>query len=210
MKLTSLGIINGQAIHPRYAFAKQDKNHRVALSNNLNPDLTWSDVPAGTKSFAVVMVDIDVPTKPDDVNQLDREVPADLPRTDFYHWILIDIPAGVNSIEEGDFSATVTPKGKAGPLAGKGNMRHGLNNYTEWFASDHDMQGEYFGYDGPCPPFNDSIVHRYCFTVYALDVETLAVEGTFTAQDALKAMEGHILAKATLEGTYSLNPRLTA
>lgn len=210
MKLTSLGIINGQAIHPRYAFGKQDKENRVALSTNLNPDFSWTDIPVGTKSFALIMVDVDVPTKPDDVNQIDREVPADLPRTDFYHWTLIDIPANVNEIAEGEFSSIVTPKGKAGPLAGKGDMRHGLNNYTEWFASDHDMQGEYFGYDGPCPPFNDSIVHHYHFTVYALDVETLPVEGTFTAQDVLKAMEGHILGQATLVGTYSLNPRLTA
>ncbi len=210
MKLSSLGIINGQAIHPRYAFGKQDKETRIALSTNLNPDFTWSDAPVGTKSFALVMVDVDVPTKADDVNQIDREVPADLLRTDFYHWTLIDIPADVDSIAEGEFSNIVTPKGKAGPLAGKGDIRHGLNNYTEWFANDHDMQGEYFGYDGPCPPFNDAIPHRYYFTLYALDVEKLSVEGNFTGPDVLKAMEGHILAQATLVGTYSLNPRLTA
>ena len=39
-----------------------------------------------------------------------------------------------------------------------------------WFASDKDMAGDYHGYDGPCPPWNDEIPHRYVFTVYALDV----------------------------------------
>ena len=36
------------------------------------------------------------------------------------------------------------------------------------------MSGDYFGYDGPCPPWNDSIVHHYVFTVYALDVDAVA------------------------------------
>lgn len=215
MKLTSLGIINGQAIHPRYAFGKQDKETHIALSTNLNPDFSWTDVPEGTKSFVMIVVDTDAPTKPDDVNREDREVPADLPRADFYHWVMVDIPADCREIAEGAYSKTVTPKGKSGPLVGGSlvgheETRHGLNNYTEWFANDADMKGEYFGYDGPCPPFNDSIPHRYYFTLYALDVEKLSVSGAFTAQAVLAAMEGHVLAKDTLMGTYTLNPRLTA
>jgi phosphatidylethanolamine-binding protein (PEBP) family uncharacterized protein len=39
-----------------------------------------------------------------------------------------------------------------------------------WFAGDNDMRGDYYGYDGPCPPWNDEIVHRYVFTLFALDV----------------------------------------
>jgi len=68
------------------------------------------------------------------------------------------------------------------------------------------MEGTYRGYDGPCPPWNDSIVHHYTFTLYALDVESLPVTGNFTAADVRKAMEGHVLAEASLTGTYSLNP----
>ena len=48
--------------------------------------------------------------------------------------------------------------------------RQGINDYTGWFAGDKDMAGNYFGYDGPCPPWNDEIPHRYVFTLYALDV----------------------------------------
>jgi len=67
------------------------------------------------------------------------------------------------------------------------------------------MEGTYGGYDGPCPPWNDSIVHHYHFEVFALDVETLGLQGEFTGQDALEAMEGHILASTSHMGTYSMN-----
>ena len=60
--------------------------------------------------------------------------------------------------------------------------RQGVNSYTSWFASDHDMSGDYFGYDGPCPPWNDALVHRYVFTLYALDVATLACKGPSRAR----------------------------
>jgi len=179
----------------------------VALSDNLNPHLAWSDAPAGTQSFAIVVHDPDAPTQPDDVNQEGREVPATLPRAVFYHWTLVDIAPTVSAIAEGAYSHGVTPRGKAGPLAADGT-RQGLNDYTDWFANDHDMRGEYFGYDGPCPPWNDAIAHRYVFTVYALDVAELPLHGTFGGADVLAAIEGHVLAHASITGTYTLNPRL--
>ena len=121
--------------------------------------------------------------------------------------MLVDIPAGETSIPAGSYSKEVTPRGKAGPATPQGT-RQGINDYTGWFASDHDMNGDYYGYDGPCPPWNDSILHRYVFTLYALDVERAAVDGKFTGPDVLKAIEGHVLAKAAITGTYTLNPRL--
>ncbi|CAM5201662.1 YbhB/YbcL family Raf kinase inhibitor-like protein [Oligella ureolytica] len=101
----------------------------------------------------------------------------------------------------------MSPKGKGGPTA-PNNLRHGVNNFTEWFASDPDMKGDYFGYDGPCPPFNDSLIHHYHFTLYALDIELLPLEGNFKCADVVKAMADHVLAEATITGTYTLNPRL--
>jgi len=98
-------------------------------------------------------------------------------------------------------------RGKNGPAAINGT-RQGLNDYTGWFATDHDMSGDYFGYDGPCPPWNDAIVHHYVFTLYALDLDRVAVDGRFTANDVLRAIEGHVLGKASITGTYTLNPRL--
>ncbi|MBK1780863.1 YbhB/YbcL family Raf kinase inhibitor-like protein [Advenella sp. WQ 585] len=208
MKLLSQSIVNGQAIHARFAFGKQDAAAHIALSDNLNPHFSWEGAPEGTLSFVLVCRDPDAPSKPDDVNQEDREVPADLPRANFYHWVLVDIPASVTAIEEGEFSKEVTPKGKNGPTAPR-NMRQGINDYTTWFASDHDMKGDYYGYDGPCPPFNDALAHRYEFTLYALDIETVPLEGRFSTEDVLKVINPHILASDSITGLYTLNPKVT-
>lgn len=207
MKLSSESFADGQPIPAEFAFCRIDPKTRVALSSNRNPQLSWSDAPIGTRSFAIVCHDIDVPGKPDDVNQEDREIPSMLPRVHFYHWTLIDVPVGLQQIAAGEFSDKVTPRGKAGPTTRHG-ARHGINDYTGWFADDHDMNGDYYGYDGPCPPWNDSIVHRYVFTVYALDVERLPLMGRFGGADALKVIAHHRLGQASLTGTYTLNPRL--
>ena len=70
------------------------------------------------------------------------------------------------------------------------------------------MGGTYGGYDGPCPPWNDSIVHHYHFQLFALDVETLGLAGAFGAAELQSAMAGHVLAEASWMGTYSMNPEL--
>ena len=86
----------------------------------------------------------------------------------------------------------------------------GKNDYTSWFSGDADMAGVYGSYDGPCPPWNDSIVHHYYFTLYALDVPSLGLTGAFSGADALENLKGHILAEAAHMGTYSMNPRVPA
>ena len=207
MKLTSTSFADGQKIPGEFAFCIPDPAHHVSLGQNKNPQLTWSEAPAGTRSFAVICHDPDVPSKGDDVNQEGRVVPATLPRVDFFHWVLIDLPATVNGLQAGEFSREVTPRGKAGPQAAHG-ARQGVNNYTDWFAGDKDMNGDYYGYDGPCPPWNDEIVHHYVFTVYALDVDKLPIEGRFGGPEVRAALHGHVLAEAKLTGTYTLNPAL--
>lgn len=54
------------------------------------------------------------------------------------------------------------------------------------------------GYMGPCPPDRR---HRYFFKLYALNTLLSLTEGA-TREELLEAMEGHILAKAELMGTY--------
>ncbi|WP_028357133.1 YbhB/YbcL family Raf kinase inhibitor-like protein [Brackiella oedipodis] len=208
MKLTSQSIQQGQAIDPKYAFAKQDPESHVALSDNISPQFSWSDLPEGTQSLVMICTDTDAPSVADDANREDKEVPADLERAEFYHWVLIDIPSSTQELAEGEFSKGVTPKGKQGPAAPNG-LRQGLNNFTQWFANDQDMKGEYFAYDGPCPPFNDSLVHHYHFTLYALDIPKVNVEGSFDAPKVLEAIKSHVLAQDTITGTYTLNPRLS-
>jgi hypothetical protein len=209
MKLWSDSWPNGQGIPPRLAAGTFAEGGGVTFSDNLNPHLAWSEVPTGAKSLAIICCDPDVPSRPDDVNQPDREVPSDLPRVDFYHWVLIDLPVSLAGIAEGEFSRGVTPRGKPGPATLHG-ARHGINDYTGWFAGDAGMAGDYYGYDGPFPPFNDSIPHRYVFTLYALDVERLDVPWRFAGADARAAIAGHVLAEASVSGTYTLNRRLAS
>ena len=206
MKHWSDSWTNGDRIPARYAAGKPTASG-VGFADNVNPHLAWSDVPAGTRSLVLVCHDFDVPSRGDDVNQPDREVPSDLPRVDFFHWVLVDLPPSRAQIAEGEFSRGFTERGKAGPATLHG-ARQGLNDYTNWFASDEQMRGDYFGYDGPFPPFNDSLVHHYVFTLYALDLERLPVEGRFTGADVRAALAGHVLAEATHSGTYTLNRRL--
>jgi Raf kinase inhibitor-like YbhB/YbcL family protein len=208
MKLTSSNFADNARIPGGLAFAVPDPAEHVKLSTNRNPHLRWTDAPRGTQSFAVVCHDPDVPTKPDDVNQEGRTVPKSLPRADFFHWALIDLPAsptGIGEIREGEFADGVTPRGKKGPGAAQG-ARQGINDYTAWFAGDKDMSGNYFGYDGPCPPWNDEIAHRYIFTLYALEVPRVAVQGNFSGADVRVAIAGHVLGQAAIRGVYSLNP----
>jgi len=206
MKLWSDAWHNGEAIPERHAAGRLTADG-VAFSDNISPPLAWSDLPAGTQSLVLVCHDFDVPSVGDDVNQPDREVPADLDRVDFFHWVLVDVPPTLRGFAEGQWSQGFTARGKPGP-ATAGTARQGLNDYTGWFAADAELGGRYFGYDGPFPPFNDSLVHHYVFTLYALDVARLDVADDFTGPQVREALAGHVLGAATWSGTYTLNRRL--
>jgi len=212
MKLSSDSFKDGSVIPGEFAFCVPDAKTHVALGANRNPHLAWNDVPAATKSFVVIVHDPDVPSRGDDVNQEGKTVPADLPRVDFFHWSLINLSPTTTSIAAGSFANGVTPRGKSGPAIDASPIagaQHGMNDYTGWFASDKDMSGNYFGYDGPCPPWNDSIVHHYIFTVFALDISSVPVGGNFTGQQVRDAIKGHILAEASVTGLYTLNPAVS-
>lgn len=208
LQLASDSFADGEAIPGDFAFCIADPAYHVRLGGNRNPHLAWRDAPAATRSFVVTCVDPDVPSVGDDVNQAGRSVAASLPRVEFFHWLLIDLPASVSQIAAGEFSSDVTPRGKGGPTTAK-NARQGINDYTGWFAGDADMRGDYFGYDGPCPPWNDELPHRYIFTVFALDVDELEVAGPLTGANIRAAMAGHVLDQASITGRYTLNPAVT-
>lgn len=202
MKLDSQSFQNGQPIPAE--FAAGDAN---GFAGNRNPQLAWREVPEGTRSFVLLCVDPDVPTVPELVGRDDVSIPLDQVRGEFVHWVMVDIPAELREIAAGSCSDGFTAHGKAQP-AGPAGARQGLNDYTGWFAGDAQMGGTYRGYDGPYPPFNDERLHRYFFRLFALDLPRLPVEGDFSAADALRAMQGHVLAEAALHGTYTLNPAL--
>jgi len=208
VQLRSDSFPNDGSIPGEFAFCVPADEGHVAMAPNRNPQLAWSEAPPNTRSFALICHDPDVPSSGEDVNQEGRTVPKQLPRVDFFHWVLVDIPATVTQIAAGTHCEAVTARGKPPGPAAHGQGRQGINDYTGWFAGDPDMRGDYGGYDGPCPPWNDEIVHHYHFTIYALDVERLDLADKFTGQDALAAIEGHVLDQATWVGTYTLNPAL--
>lgn len=202
MKLTISSFGDGERMPEAYALGAPDAQNHVRFAGNRNPHLQWSDVPAGTQSFALIVHDPDCPSRPDDVNQEDRTVPHGLPRVDFFHWVLVDIPADLREIPEGAASDGVTPRGK--PIGPTRFGVSGRNDYTDWFKGDPNMAGTYGGYDGPGPPWNDERVHRYVFTLYALDMPTLGLTGAFGGQEAREALAGHVLAEAAWTGTYAI------
>ncbi|QJR80161.1 YbhB/YbcL family Raf kinase inhibitor-like protein [Alteromonas pelagimontana] len=121
---------------------------------NRSPQLSWSDAPEETKSFAIIMDDPDVPNRV------------------FVHWVVFNIPADQRQIDE---TLQVT-------------FSQGVNSFG------------HVGYSGPCPPENAG-PHRYFFTVYALDT-LIDAESGIDANTLENAMEGHILAQASVIGLY--------
>ena len=128
---------------------------------NASPHLAWADVPEGAKSFAVTCFDPDAPTG-----------------SGFWHWVVVNIPAGVREL----------PRGVGSPNAAL--PAGALEVRTDFGAP---------GYGGPCPPEGDH-PHRYLFTVHAVNVETLPVTADTSAAVVGFNLHFATLAKATLMG----------
>ncbi|WP_309648592.1 YbhB/YbcL family Raf kinase inhibitor-like protein [Nocardioides sp.] len=134
---------------------------QVADAGNTSPQLSWEGAPEGTKSYTVTCFDPDAPTP-----------------SGFWHWVLVDIPADVTSLDTG---------AAAGDLPGQ--AFHCRNDAGEK------------GFMGAAPPQGDQ-VHRYFFVVHAVQEETLGVDS-----DASPAVVSFNLAfktagRAVLHGTY--------
>lgn len=205
VQLMSSSFGHQQPIPEEFAFCAPDVVQHVRMSGNRNPHLRWTGVPSTARSLVLLCFDPDVPTRPDDVNKEGRLVPADLPRTDFFHWSMVDLAPGLNEVAAGACSDGIVARGKQSP-AGPAGSRQGINDYTNWFSGDPEMDGPYFGYDGPCPPWNDTLLHHYHFVLFATDLARCPVDGAFTGPEVRRAIAGHVLAEARLTGTYSLNP----
>lgn len=101
----------------------------------------------------------------------------DAPGGTFTHWVVYDMSYKLAVLPEN------IPKGD--------KFLHGLQGKTSFDRA---------GYGGPCPPAGKP--HRYFFKMYALDVATLGLPEGAPRQDVEKAMQGHILAKGEIIGTY--------
>jgi Raf kinase inhibitor-like YbhB/YbcL family protein len=102
----------------------------------------------------------------------------DAPSGTFTHWILYNLPPTVSELPEG---VSAEERLANGAIQGRNDFKR-------------------IGYGGPCPPPKDS-AHRYFFRLYALDTE-LQLRAGARREDIVLAMEGHILAKGHLMGTY--------
>jgi Raf kinase inhibitor-like YbhB/YbcL family protein len=108
------------------------------------------------------------------VDDPDAPDPA-APKLTWVHWVLYNIPPTTTGFPEAVASRNLP----AGTLEGKNDWRR-------------------TGYGGPCPPIGR---HRYFHKLYALDI-VLPNLGEPTRADLEKAMEGHVLGRAELIGTY--------
>ena len=168
---------------------------------NISPGVSWSPGPAGTRSYALIMTDLDVPR---DLSLIDKPgvtLHADTPRIPFIHWVLVDIPPTITRLRKGEESPGFVLKGK--PIGLTDHGLRGANVYTYYYSRESGLSGPRGGYDGPCPPHNDAIAHRYVTYVYALDVATLGLSGLFFGEAAERAMQGHILASGNAHASYS-------
>ena len=96
----------------------------------------------------------------------------DAPAGIWYHWVIFNIPRVVTEI----------PEGSGLP----GGATPGANS---WGRTQ---------YSGPCPP---SSIHRYNFTLYALDSHLQLPNGA-DAKQVMNAMQGHVLQKTTIMGVF--------
>lgn len=147
--LTSAAFAPGSFIPAQYSCTGAD----------VSPPLAWNGVPPGTKTFTLIMDDPDAPCGT------------------WVHWVLYDIPAAQQALQEG-IPAT-------GQLAD--GSRQGQNSWRR------------LGYGGPCPPAG---THRYYFRLFALD-RALQLPAGATKEQALLAMAGHVLDQCELMGRFA-------
>ena len=131
--------------------------------DDVSPPLSWQGVPDGAESLALIVDDPDAPEKT------------------FVHWVLFNIPADRDMLEEDlDIEGHFEDKTLM-PIEG---------------VNDFGNQG----YGGPCPPPGHG-THHYSFRLYALDTD-LDLSAGATKKQLTQAMDGHVLAEGNLVGTY--------
>jgi Raf kinase inhibitor-like YbhB/YbcL family protein len=156
--VTSEDVADGETMSGRQVY-----NGFGMSGENISPQLSWSGFPAGTASFAVTMFDPDAPTG-----------------SGFWHWLVLDIPASVTSLDAGAGSGDGLPDGA--------------------FTIRNDYGTKDFG--GAAPPAGDP-PHRYVTAVHALDVPTLGIDADVSPAIAGFNLRFHTIARGVLIPVFS-------
>lgn len=149
--VTSEDVTDGQPL----------KDEQVSGKGDVSPQLSWSGAPEGTRSYVVTCFDPDAPTP-----------------SGFWHWVLVDLPADVTSLDTGAASGDLP-----------GNAFHCRNDGGEK------------GFTGAAPPENDH-PHRYFFVVHAVNEESLGVDSDASPAVVSFNLAFKTLGRAILHGTY--------
>jgi hypothetical protein len=165
--LTSPEIVEQGVIPAKYTM---DNPNKVGVS----PALNWSDAPKGTKSFALALVDPDVPLEEAWFPYKDTLKVGMWPGDLCVHWMVYDIPTSAKGMAEGKIPA-------------------GAKELTNGMGAP--------GYLGMGPPPGHK-AHKYTFTLYALNVKSLELSPQASYIDFTNAMKGKILAAASLSGYF--------
>lgn len=210
LTVESTSVSHREPIEERHAVATPTPDGRAEMAGaNVSPHLRWTGEPAGTRSFAISIVDPDVPADRARMGVEGLALGDHEARVEFAHWLVADIPADVHELDEGAGGSGFVARGRV-PEPPVGGAVTGQNGFGGLFEGNAELEGTYSGWDGPFPPWNDERVHRYVTTVYALDVESLGLEPGFTLEELRSAIEGHVLDEASIVPTYTLNPDLRA
>jgi Raf kinase inhibitor-like YbhB/YbcL family protein len=155
---------------PSFSVISDDVSHEQPLKDDqvnalgdTSPHLSWSGAPEGTQSFVVTCFDPDAPTP-----------------SGFWHWVAVDIPGDVTSLDAGAGASDDTLPGDA-------------------FHVRNDFGTRSFG--GAAPPEGDQ-VHRYYFVVHAVGEPTLGVDADASPAVVSFNLAFKTLGRAILHGTY--------
>ena len=136
---------------------------QVADGGNTSPQLSWEGAPEGTKSYTVTCFDPDAPTP-----------------SGFWHWVLVDLPADVTSLDAGAGAEGASLPGGAFMCRNDGGSK---------------------AFTGAAPPPDDQ-VHRYFFVVHAVKEESLGVDSDASPAAVSFNLAFKTTGRAILHGTY--------